>query len=77
MIHLLALFSGDDGLEAIRVVVAEAARLLRPAGLLCVEHADLQGESAPQILVQHGGFVGVRDHPDLNGRPRFVTAVRR
>jgi release factor glutamine methyltransferase len=73
----IALFAGQDGLDAIKVVVAEAARLLRPAGLLCIEHADLQGESAPQILVQHRGFVGVRDHLDLNGRPRFVTAVRR
>jgi release factor glutamine methyltransferase len=74
---LIALFAGADGLDVIRVVVAEAARLLRPAGLLCIEHADLQGESAPEILVRHGGFVGVRDHPDLSGRPRFVTAVRR
>jgi len=74
---VLALFAGDDGLDAIRVVVAEAARLLRPAGLLCVEHADVQGESAQQVLVRHGGFAGVRDHPDLTGRSRFVTAVRR
>jgi len=74
---LIALFAGPDGLDVIRLVVAEAARLLRPAGLLCIEHADLQGESAPEILVGHGGFVGVRDHPDLSGRPRFVTAVRR
>jgi release factor glutamine methyltransferase len=73
----LALFSGDDGLDAIKVVAAEAARLLRPAGLLCVEHADVQGESAQQVLVQHDAFAGVRDHLDLNGRPRFVTAVRR
>jgi release factor glutamine methyltransferase len=73
----LALFSGDDGLDAIKVVAAEAARLLRPAGLLCVEHADVQGESAQQVLVEHGAFAGVRDHLDLNGRPRFVTAVRR
>jgi release factor glutamine methyltransferase len=72
----LALFSGDDGLDAIKVVAAEAARLLRPAGLLCVEHADVQGESAQQVLVRHGAFAGVRDHLDLNGRPRFVTAVR-
>ena len=57
---LIALFAGQDGLDAIKVVVAEAARLLRPAGLLCIEHAELQGESAPQILVQHGGFVGTR-----------------
>ena len=74
---VLALFSGQDGLDAIRVVVAEAARLLRPAGLLCVEHADLQGESAQQIVIRHGGFAGVRDHRDLADRPRFVTAIRR
>jgi release factor glutamine methyltransferase len=72
----LALFSGQDGLDAIRVVVAEAARLLRPTGLLCIEHADVQGDSAQQIVIQHGGFAAVRDHPDLAGRPRFVTAVR-
>jgi release factor glutamine methyltransferase len=74
---LLALFAGQDGLDAIRVVVAQAARLLRPAGLICVEHADVQGESAQQILLQQGGFGGVRDHSDLSGRPRFVTGVRR
>jgi release factor glutamine methyltransferase len=74
---LLALVAGQDGLDAIRVVAAEAARLLRPAGFLCVEHADVQGESAQRIVMQHGAFAGVRDHPDLNGRPRFVTAVRR
>jgi release factor glutamine methyltransferase len=73
----LALFSGQDGLDAIRVVVSEAARLLRPTGLLCIEHADVQGESAQQIVIQHGGFAGVRDHSDLAGRPRFVTAIRR
>lgn len=73
----LALFSGDDGLDAIKIVAAEAARLLRPAGLLCIEHADVQGESAQRVLVQHGAFAGVRDHLDLAGRPRFVTAVRR
>jgi release factor glutamine methyltransferase len=74
---LLALFAGEDGLDVIRAVVAEAARLLRPAGLLCIEHADVQGESAQQVVVTHGGFAGVRDHQDLTGRSRFVTAIRR
>jgi len=75
---LLALFSGeDDGLDAIRVVADTAARLLRPAGFVCIEHADVQGESAVEVLVRHGAFRGVRDHLDLNARPRFVTAVRR
>ena len=68
MIRRWRWFSGQDGLDAIRVVVAEAARLLRPAGLLCVEHADVQGESAQQVVLDHGGFSGVRDHPDLAGR---------
>lgn len=73
----LALFSGADGLDAIKVVARVAARLLRPAGVLCVEHADAQGESAPAVVTATESFRAVRDHPDLTGRPRFVTAVRR
>jgi release factor glutamine methyltransferase len=72
----LALFSGDDGLDAIRVLTQVASRLLRPAGLLCFEHADVQGESAPAVVSAHGAFAAVRDHVDLAGRPRFTTAVR-
>ena len=74
---LLALFSGEDGLDAMRVVAQVAARLLRPAGFVAVEHADVQGESAVEVFVRHGAFRGVRDHRDLSARPRFVTAVRR
>jgi release factor glutamine methyltransferase len=73
----LALFSGQDGLDAINVVTTVAARLLRPAGFVCIEHADVQGESAMAVLVRSGAFRGVRDHRDLTGRPRFVTAVKR
>ena len=72
----LALFSGDEGLDAIRVLTQVASRLLKPAGLLCFEHADAQGESAPAVVSGHGAFTAVRDHPDLAGRPRFTTAVR-
>jgi release factor glutamine methyltransferase len=73
----LALFSGPDGLDAIRVVASVAARLLRPAGFVCIEHADVQGDAATEVLVRAGAFRGVRDHRDLTGRSRFVTAVRR
>jgi release factor glutamine methyltransferase len=73
----VALFSGADGLDAIRTVVATAARLLRPGGLLAFEHAEVQHESAPAVVVASGAFDRVRDHPDLAGRPRFVTAARR
>jgi release factor glutamine methyltransferase len=70
----LALFSGDDGLDAIRVLAHRAARLLRPGGLLGFEHADAQGESAPGVLAATGRWTDVRDHRDLAGRPRFTTA---
>lgn len=70
----LALFSGDDGLDAMRVVEQVAARLLRPSGTVGAEHADLQGESAPAVFASAGRWSDVRDHVDLAGRPRFTTA---
>jgi release factor glutamine methyltransferase len=70
----LALWSGDDGLDAIRVVEARAALLLKPGGVVGVEHADLQGESAPGVFAAAGRWTEIRDHLDLAGRPRFVTA---
>lgn len=72
----VALFSGVDGLNAIRTVVATAGRLLRPGGFLAVEHAEVQAESVPELLVRSGLFGRVRDHADLTGRPRFTTGVR-
>ncbi len=70
----LALWSGADGLDAMRVVEARAALLLVSGGVVGVEHADAQGESAPAVFSATGRWVDVRDHRDLAGRPRFVTA---
>ncbi|HVK45118.1 MAG TPA: peptide chain release factor N(5)-glutamine methyltransferase [Micropruina sp.] len=72
----VALFSGPDGLDAIRVLAGVAARLLRPGGWVCAEHAELQHASAPEVFVRHGAFDQVRDRVDLTDRPRFVTARR-
>ena len=69
----LALFSGADGLDALRVVAQVARRLLRPGGLVCAEHDDTHGASAPALFAERG-FTEVTDHLDLAGRPRFVTA---
>ncbi len=68
----LALWSGEDGLDAMRMIEATAWRLLKPGGVVGVEHADVQGESAPKVFDRR--WTDVRDHPDLAGRPRFVTA---
>lgn len=70
----LALWSGGDGLDAMRVLERVAARLLRPGGVVGAEHADAQGESAPAVFTRAGRWTGVRDHVDLAGRPRFTTA---
>lgn len=70
----VALFSGDDGLDAMRVLAFRAAGLLRPGGVVGAEHADQQGESAPGVFTSAGRWTEVRDHRDLAGRARFLTA---
>lgn len=70
----LALWSGDDGLDAMRVLEQTAWRLLKPGGVVGAEHADAQGESAPEVFVSR--WTNVRDNLDLARRPRFVTATK-
>jgi release factor glutamine methyltransferase len=70
----LALFSGEDGLDTIRGIERTAHRLLRPGGIVVVEHADTQGGQVPWIFNEESGWADAADHPDLNNRPRFATA---
>lgn len=70
----LALFSGADGLDTIRGVERAAYRLLRPGGVVVVEHGDTQGGQVPWIFNEPAGWVDAADHRDLNNRPRFATA---
>jgi release factor glutamine methyltransferase len=71
-----ALWAGPDGLAALRVVERVAARLLRPGGTVVVEHADLQGSSAPALFAASPDWADVADHRDLAGRDRYLTARR-
>ncbi len=72
----IAVFSGADGLDALRVVADVAARLLRPGGVLAAEHAEVQHLGVVGLYARHGRYDTVRDHRDLVGRWRFVTARR-
>jgi len=73
-----ALFGGgEDGLVVPRAVVDWAARLLRPGGMLVMEHADVQGAQARALAEDHGGFAQVETAADLTGRDRFLLARRR
>lgn len=70
-----ALYAGADGLAGVAAVAAAAARLLRPSGVLVCEHDASQGESAPALLRDLGGWGDISDHRDLAGRHRYVTAI--
>ena len=71
-----ALWGGADGLDAIRRIEAVASRLLRPRGLLAVEHGAPQGSAVYWVFAEERGWRETRNHQDLSGRDRFVTAMR-
>jgi release factor glutamine methyltransferase len=70
-----ALWGGTDGMDAVRVVERTAARLLRTGGLVGVEHGAQQGGDVYWVFAD-SGWLGTRNHTDLAGRDRFVTATR-
>jgi release factor glutamine methyltransferase len=79
----LALYGGSDGLDVVRAVVRTAAILLRPGGLLCVEHADIQGKAAGPAGVP-GIIASLVADEDLSllanvpmGRPAFTEVADR
>jgi release factor glutamine methyltransferase len=68
-----ALWSGTDGLDAIRAVERTARRLLRPGGWLAVEHGAQQGAAVYWVFPEENGWRDTRNNKDLAGRDRFVT----
>lgn len=69
----LALFSGEDGMDALRVVHDVARRLLKPGGWVVAEHDEKQSAGVLNLFSEPD-FADAEDLPDLTGRPRFVTA---
>jgi len=66
-----ALSSGEDGLDAIRAIIAGAPMHLSPGGWLLLEHGWTQG-AAVRALLQAAGFVEVSTHRDLEERDRVT-----
>jgi release factor glutamine methyltransferase len=50
-------------------------RLLRPGGLLVIEHGELQGRAIRDLL-SADGWRAPATHPDLTLRDRTTTALR-
>lgn len=71
-----AVFSGADGMEAIRGLVPVAKRLLKAGGRIGIEHDASTSELVQQCLTEDGGFTDVRVIQDLTGRNRFVVASK-
>ncbi|MEY3406896.1 MAG: hypothetical protein RLZZ556_968 [Actinomycetota bacterium] len=71
----MALYGGSDGLDLVRKVVSRALELVRPGGKLVIEHADMQGASVRQVLLDYG-WQNVETGKDLAGRDRMVSASR-
>lgn len=65
-----ALFAGDDGLAAYRVLAPQLPRLIAPGGLAAVEIGSDQAEPAAEILTRNG--LKARAADDLGGRPRAL-----
>ncbi|MGY1551087.1 peptide chain release factor N(5)-glutamine methyltransferase [Microbacterium sp. A588] len=71
----LALYGGPDGLDIVRVLSTRALRLLRPGGLLVIEHGELQGEQIRDLLAADS-WRAPTTHRDLTQRDRATTALR-
>ncbi len=69
----VALVSGADGLDAIRIIARGAPAHLQPRGWLLLEHGYDQGAEVREIL-ERSGFVEMFTARDLEGRDRVNGA---
>jgi release factor glutamine methyltransferase len=70
-----ALFAGNGGFAFIDAILAKAAALLKPGGLLLVEVGHTQGSEARRRAIA-AGWQEVDVLPDLAGVPRVLAARR-
>ncbi|MFF7705956.1 peptide chain release factor N(5)-glutamine methyltransferase [Pseudomonas sp. NPDC007930] len=66
-----ALVSGEDGLDDIRLIIAQAPRHLLPGGWLMLEHGYDQAARVRELLAQHD-FEQIESRLDLGGHERIT-----
>ena len=71
-----AVFSGADGMGAIRGLIPVASGLLAPGGVIGIEHDDTTSDAVRSLLLADASFTAVTPHEDLTGRKRFATASK-
>ena len=70
-----ALVAGGDGLDDLRVIIAQAPEHLLPGGWLLLEHGYDQGAAVRELLAYHG-FSEVASQRDLAGHERISMGRR-
>jgi len=68
----LALFSGGDGLDVFRRIIADASRHLTGKGVIIMELHEDNAMRAMQEAVKLDRYEAIDVLPDLTGRSRFV-----
>jgi release factor glutamine methyltransferase len=71
-----ALVGGDDGLEAVRLMVEAASTALGPGGRLLMEIGHGQADAVTRLVAERPALRLLHIRPDLQGIPRAVVAAR-
>jgi release factor glutamine methyltransferase len=70
-----SLYGGVDGLDVVRKISVRALKLLKPGGLLVLEHADSQSSAIGKLLLAEG-WLEIEARADLAGKERMISAVK-
>jgi len=71
---ITALASGDDGLDDIRLIIAQARSHLKPHGRLFIEHGYDQKPEMLDIFTKNG-FTEIQQAHDIANNPRITFAT--
>jgi len=72
----LALYAGDDGLDAIGRIIEQAPAVLQGGGALIMEFGHTQADAVRDLVARSGDFAEPKVLRDLQGIERTVVAVR-
>jgi release factor glutamine methyltransferase len=70
-----ALTAGNDGLDIIKKIIADAGRHLKPTGTLMLEIGNDQGNAVRNLLETAGYFGDVKIEKDYSNLDRLAVAV--
>jgi len=72
---LTALASGEDGLNAIKVLTQQASFYLNIGGMLMIEHGYDQKQAVFALFKQHG-YQNIQQHNDLGDQARLTSGIK-